>query len=157
MEELRVEPRAGAAPGPSHDGVRTREHTATICGVPTRFVLSAYSNRTLVLVTQTSGMGTLVRRRPPWSRARALLTCPLRAQIHAQADNSINASSGTYTTRVLLGRRDDEVLEVYARTLVELIGKKSPESRPLLLSISIKEHSKELFREVMRIVVEQWP
>ena len=40
-------------------------------------------------------------------------------QIHAECDNPLDASSGSYTTRVLLGRRDDEILEVYARTLVK--------------------------------------
>lgn len=42
-----------------------------------------------------------------------------RTQIHAECDNPLDASSGSYTTRVLLGRRDDEILEVYARTLVK--------------------------------------
>ena len=40
---------------------RTREHEAEICGVPTRFVLTAYANRISVIVTQTQNMGTLVR------------------------------------------------------------------------------------------------
>ena len=38
----------------------SRAHAATVCGVPTRFVLTAYSNRTFVIVTQTEHMGTLV-------------------------------------------------------------------------------------------------
>ena len=42
--------------------------------------------------------------------------------------------------------------QVYARTLVELIGKQSAAmaALPLLLSISITQHSPEMFRGVLR-------
>ena len=59
-----------------------------------------------------------------------------RTQIHAECDNPLDASSGSYTTRVLLGRRDDEILEVYARTLVEQWSKcplRTARARPLRL------------------------
>ena len=41
---------------------------------------------------------------------------------------------------------------MYARTLVELIGKQSPTmaAMPLLLGISITKHSPEMFRGVLR-------
>ena len=55
---------------------------------------------------------------------------------------------------MLVGRRDDEVLEAYARTMVELIHKRKPDAGPLLLAISIQEHSNELFRAVMQQVEE---
>ena len=58
---------------------------------------------------------------------------------------------------MLLGRRDDEVLDVYARTLVELISKRKPDAGPLLLAISIREHSPEMFRAVMRECEEHAP
>jgi hypothetical protein len=180
MDDELLAPGATRGESSAEGLVRTCVHEADVCGVPTRFVLSAYTNRNLVLVTQTDGMGTLVRAararlfEPP-QRARenayrqrtphaslTLVSLPPRMphhpprarQIHAQADNPIDASSGSYSTRVLLGKRDDEVLEVYARTLVELIGKKCPKPNPLLLSISIKEHSQEAFREIMRHVME---
>jgi hypothetical protein len=44
----------------------------------------------------------------------------------------------------MVGRRDDEALEAYARTMVELITKRKPDAGPLLLAISIKEHSHEV-------------
>ena len=75
-------------------------------------------------------------------------------QIHAQADNPIDAANTCYSTRVLLGRRDDEHLEVYARTLIEMISKRVPDAGPLLLSISIREHSSEMFRAVLREIDE---
>ena len=55
-----------------------------------------------------------------------------RTQIHAECDNPLDASSGSYTTRVLLGRRDDEILEVYARTLVEQRGQSAAFAPPEL-------------------------
>ena len=39
--------------------------------------------------------------------------------------------------------------------MVELIHKRAPDAGPLLLAISIKEHTNELFREVMKWVEEQ--
>ena len=45
--------------------------------------------------------------------------------------------------------------QVYARTLVELISRRAPTAGPLLLAISIREHSSEMFRGVMRVCEEQ--
>lgn len=75
-------------------------------------------------------------------------------QIAAQADNPLDAANSSYTTRVLMGRRDDEHLEVYARTLIEMICKRSPDAGPLLLSISIREHSSDMFRGVLKEIDE---
>ena len=40
--------------------VRAVAHESVVCEVPTRFVISAYSNRVMVVVTQADNMGTLV-------------------------------------------------------------------------------------------------
>ena len=40
--------------------MRTLAHQSVVCEVPTRFVISAYSNRVMVVVTQADNMGTLV-------------------------------------------------------------------------------------------------
>ena len=112
----------------------TRSFEVTLCGARTHFVLTAYTNRIFVVVTQTPNLGTLIA---------------------ACADNPLSAAGTSYSTRVLLGRRDDEALEAYARAMVELIHKRAPDAGPLLLAISIKEHSNELFRAVMKQVEEQ--
>ena len=72
----------------------------------------------------------------------------------AAADDPLNPTGTSYSTRILVGRRDDEALEAYARTMVELITKRAPNAGPLLLAISIKEHSSEVFRSVMQQVEE---
>ena len=114
-------------------GPRTATHEAVCCGVPTRFVLTVYTNRIMVVVTQTSNMGTLLM---------------------ASADDPLNPTSNAFSVRVLLGRRDDEMLEAYARSMVELIWRRAPDSGPLLLAISIREHSPDMFRAVLREVEE---
>ena len=77
-----------------------------------------------------------------------------RTQVQAELDNPIDPSSSSFSTRVLIGRRDDEMLEVYARTLMELIASTAPTTGPLLLGINIREHSQEAFRLVMRLIDE---
>lgn len=112
---------------------RSSTHEVVVCGIPTRFVLTAYTNRIMVVVTQTQNMGTLIL---------------------ASADNPLDPTSRAFTTRVLVGKRDDEALEAYARTLIELISQRKPDAGSLLLCISIREHSHEMFRSVMREVEE---
>lgn len=43
----------------------TREHEAVVCGVPTKFILTKYTNRLFVVATQADNLGTLVRMREP--------------------------------------------------------------------------------------------
>ena len=122
-------PTPGGAAGPAHAA-----HDVEICGVPTKIALTAYSNRVFVVVTQTDNLGTLIA---------------------AERDLAIDPTCTCYSTRVLLGRRDDETLEVYARTMVELVAKRfATDAPPLLLAISIKEHSPETFKAVMKFVEE---
>ena len=40
--------------------MRTLAHQGVVCEVPTRFVISAYSDRVMIVVTQADNMGTLV-------------------------------------------------------------------------------------------------
>ena len=75
-------------------------------------------------------------------------------QVLAQADSPLDPANGSFSTRILLGKRDDEVLEVYARTLIELICRRSSGVSSLLLSISIREHSNDMFRAVVREIEE---
>lgn len=111
----------------------TRAHDAIICGVPTHFVLTRYSNRIMVVASQTDNMGTIIT---------------------AHADNFVDAVHSSYSTRVLIGKRDDPHLEAYARTLVEMICKRAPDAPPLLLCISIREHSKQMFHSILREIDE---
>ena len=60
----------------------------------------------------------------------------------------------TYHTRTLLGKRDDPMLDVYARRIVNDI---SDTERPLLLGICLKSHDEEdaaLFESIITKVDE---
>lgn len=140
---------------------RTKSFEATIGGVRTHFVLTAYTNRIFVIVTQTQNMGTLVRGLANGLQSHGIIFILTKrvavcaaAQIMACADDPLNPNGTSFSTRVIVGRRDDEALEAYARTMVELICKRSPDAGPLLLSISIQEHSNEVFHAIMRQIEE---
>jgi len=78
--------------GKEPTGPPSRSLEVDIGGVPTKLMASGYSNRIFVVVTQRDNFGTLIQ---------------------ATRDDAVEASGpGCYTTRVLLGRRDDEALEV---------------------------------------------
>ena len=51
---------AEVSPPRTRADMRTLAHQSVVCEVPTRFVISAYSNRVMVVVTQADNMGTLV-------------------------------------------------------------------------------------------------
>jgi proteasome assembly chaperone 3 len=73
-------------------------------------------------------------------------------QISAKSDDSVTrpGAAPSFDVNVLLGRRDDPLLLIYARQLVEAISKSS--SRPLLLSISLRERDPATFEKVMEWV-----
>jgi len=74
----------------------------------------------------------------------------------AWAEENVGGSSGSYTyeTRTLIGKRDDPVLGVYARRLMESIVMSGSE-KTLLLAICIVEEGKtpEVFHEVIEAVM----
>lgn len=90
MSSLLLE--SAPAPQPRAAGPSSATLEVEIGGRPTKLMLSAYSNRILAIVTQRENLGTL---------------------IHAFREDAVDAAGpGCYGTRVLLGRRDEETLEV---------------------------------------------
>ena len=57
-----------------------------------------------------------------------------------------------YTVKVVFGRRDDPLLLVYARQLVEQASKTA--DVPLLLAISLKDRSSSTFQAVMNMLLK---
>lgn len=55
-----------------------------------------------------------------------------------------------YTISTLIGKRDSEILNVYARQIIELVG--SASSKPVLLGIALVDESKSTFRTIMDIL-----
>mmetsp|Transcript_7096 Transcript_7096/g.10591 ORF Transcript_7096/g.10591 Transcript_7096/m.10591 type:complete len:133 (-) Transcript_7096:26-424(-) len=102
----------------------------TTNGVTTKVVVSSYSDRHFVLVTQIDKVGTLIT-----------------AQSLVSPDGSV-----VYDLATVFGRRDDPLLDVYARQIIERISKHS--KHPLILGISLKEDGRDsvIFQEVLRTI-----
>ena len=101
---------------------------AEVRGVKTHISVAHHANRIFLIISQDGNIGTLV---------------------HAQKDNPVeHGQTGTFSAKVLLGRRDADIVEVYARTLIELVSKRL--DVPLLLGISLKDESPEMFRAILK-------
>lgn len=55
----------------------------------------------------------------------------------------------SYSVKALLGKKNPE-WKVYARRLIEITSRKS--AKQLLLALSLKETSPQIFREVMKVI-----
>ena len=110
----------------------TLQAAASIDGVHTEVVSTAFSDRVFVVVTQLGKVGNL-----------------LSACVERGADGE-----DIYSVSTLLGRRDDPTLAVYARQLAQRMADADCR-KPLLLGIALaprKEPSPETFRAVMELV-----
>jgi proteasome assembly chaperone 3 len=99
--------------------------------IRTDIVCTTYSDRHFVVVSQIKKFGTLIN---AWATERA---------------------DGTkmYDMQTLLGRRDDPLLNVYARQLIERIAAAS--NKPLLLAISLCPDGRdtETFQAILNEIV----
>lgn len=57
-----------------------------------------------------------------------------------------------YTINTLIGKRDDPVLTIYARQVIELIGNTS--SKPILLAVALVDDSKETLKAILEILAK---
>ncbi|KAL2636214.1 hypothetical protein R1flu_007693 [Riccia fluitans] len=110
--------------------VKSKRATADIQGVQTELVLSGYDDSILVLVTQIGKMGTL---------------------LHAKKEE-IYGGTPTFSVNVLMGKRDEPLLQACARQVIEDISN-SGGSRPLVLSLGLKDHSPETLKRVVQLIV----
>jgi hypothetical protein len=102
-------------------------------GVKTSVTVSSFEDRHFVVITQTDNFGTL---------------------LSAWAEDKLDGLSKTYNSTVLLGKRDDELLNVFAQQIVQKISHTS--DKPLLLSIALSEEGREVgaFRQIMETIEE---
>jgi proteasome assembly chaperone 3 len=101
-------------------------------GLATEILCTSFDDRLCVLITQINKVGSLLT---------------------AWADSK---SDGGYLYHIdtILGRRDDPLLTIYARQIVEKITPHT--KKPVLLGISLKEEgrSREHFQLIMNKVLE---
>ena len=114
--------------------------SSLVCnGVPTDLMVQLYSDRIFVSITQVGKMGTL-------------LTGSYSTNPHNDRKS--------YDVDVLLGKRDDPLLSIYCRQLVEKCAEVDKvQGRPVLLSVGLKEEGRdsgtfaELLNEVLKMFV----
>lgn len=118
-----------ASASPAGFPVRTKLFTRDIDGVATTFSYSMYMDQTLMFVTQTGTAGTMIA---------------------ATQDAAFDGST-TYSTAVVLGKRDEPLLQLCARQIVELAGA-AGYKKPMLIGLGFKQHSMQLVKQVMQAI-----
>ncbi|KAG6522834.1 hypothetical protein ZIOFF_019989 [Zingiber officinale] len=100
---------------------------------PTRFPVThkSVSLDIKVIVTQIGCMGTI---------------------LHARKEESVSTEP-TFSVSVIFGKRDEPWLLACGRQLIEHISC-SGSSRPLVLSLGLKDHSPETLKEIIVAVIE---
>ncbi|XP_012081433.1 uncharacterized protein LOC105641481 isoform X2 [Jatropha curcas] len=102
-----------------------------IKGNKTDIVICSYDDHFFVIATQIGTMGTI---------------------LHARKEEGVSINS-TYSVSVIFGKRDEAMLVACARQLIEHISN-SGSSRPLVLSLGLKDHSMETVKEIVSAIVE---
>ena len=59
-----------------------------------------------------------------------------------------NEMDRNYSIRTLFGKRDEEILEIYARQIIQA----QTSLKPLLLSIALKDYSGKTMRDILSII-----
>lgn len=111
---------------------KSSTQSVEVDGIKTDIVCSTFSDYFFVVVTQIDKFGTI-----------------LKAESAEKADGG-----AIYSVNTLLGRRDDPLLTIYARQLIERISQFS--KKPLVLSISLQEEGrgKEHFEAIVNSVLQ---
>ncbi|GLC35635.1 hypothetical protein PLESTB_000185700 [Pleodorina starrii] len=121
---------AAEAPGaPSGFPVRNRIFARLINGVTTNFVWNLYLDHLLLIITQIGTVGTV---------------------ISARQDATFDGRT-TFSTSVVLGKRDDPPLELAARQLVQALGELG-HSKPITLCLGLRELTPPAVRELVAAV-----
>ncbi|GMI43414.1 hypothetical protein TrCOL_g120 [Triparma columacea] len=104
--------------------------------IPTSLTVQLFTDRVLVSVNQLGKIGSVLA---------------------ANVDVSPANNKKTYNVEIMMGRRDDPLLEIYARQLIEKCCVMDAQiMRPLMLTISLKEEGRdtESFQAVLNKLLE---
>jgi len=112
--------------------VKTKLYSRSICGTPTDFSFSAYDDHLLLIITQLGTSGTVIA---------------------ASTDTAFNSSTPTYSTSVLMGKRDEPLLTICARRIMEAAGQAGC-MRPMIICLGLRSHTPDALREVCTAVGE---
>eukprot|EP00747_Dinoflagellata_sp_TGD_P168306 gnl/TRDRNA2_/TRDRNA2_194379_c0_seq1.p1 gnl/TRDRNA2_/TRDRNA2_194379_c0~~gnl/TRDRNA2_/TRDRNA2_194379_c0_seq1.p1 ORF type:complete len:161 (+),score=28.69 gnl/TRDRNA2_/TRDRNA2_194379_c0_seq1:68-550(+) len=133
MMDPGMNPDAGMPRRPQPKGPQSLQFQADIGGVATDFVVTDFGSRLFVVITQNAKLGSL---------------------IEASALQQLEDGERTFEVRVLFGDRRQEHYRAYARALIELVSDRSA-NKSVLLGIQLKEHSPQVFREILNQLKER--
>ncbi|XP_072027737.1 proteasome assembly chaperone 3-like [Amphiura filiformis] len=111
---------------------RTKQGAAIIDGIHTDIVCTAFDDQTLLVITQYQKLGTLV-------------------QVTRDADLPEDRNTN-FTSKVLLGK-DEPLTHVYATNIASKVCN-TPNSKPLLLAMSLKQHSPAILKTLQDLIME---
>ncbi|KAK9795490.1 hypothetical protein WJX73_005356 [Symbiochloris irregularis] len=100
----------------------------------TSFLICTYADYILVIVSQTGSVGTLLR---------------------AKSVSSFGGDN-TFMVDILFGQRTEQWHEVCARQLMEQLSHAGI-SRPLLLSLALQRMEVSSLREIVRLIMSNFP
>ncbi|XP_014498911.2 uncharacterized protein LOC106759996 isoform X2 [Vigna radiata var. radiata] len=104
---------------------------ACASGNETEIIISRYEDHFLVIATQIGTMGTIV---------------------YARKEEGVSINP-TFNVSVIFGKRDEPMLVACARQLIEQMSL-SGSSRPLVLSLGLKDHSVETLKGIVSAVTD---
>ncbi|KAJ4773497.1 Proteasome assembly chaperone 3 [Rhynchospora pubera] len=111
---------------PTQFPVSHKSFSLNIKGNKTDIVICKYDDSFMVMATQIGCMGTI---------------------LHARKEESVSTDP-TFHVAVIFGKRDEPFLVACARQLIEHISSYGS-TRPLVLSLGLKDHSPIIFEEHM--------
>ncbi|KAB1209168.1 Proteasome assembly chaperone 3 [Morella rubra] len=114
-----------------------------IKGNKTDVVLCSYDDHFLVIASQIGAMGTILHAR---------LSFEICLFLHPRKEEGVSIEP-TFNVSAIFGKRDEPMLLACARQLIEQISI-SGSSRPLVLSLGLKDHSAETLKGIVSAVTE---
>ncbi|KAJ0551113.1 putative proteasome assembly chaperone 3 [Helianthus annuus] len=111
--------------------VRHKKFSVNIQESKIDIVICSYDDQFLVIATQIGTMGTIM---------------------HARKEEGM-LNNPTFNVSVIFGKRDEPMLLACARQLIEHISN-SGSSKPLTLSLGLKDHSTETLKGIVSAVIE---
>ncbi len=135
-------------------GLRTRGFRRLVQGVPTDFHLTSYADRVLLVVTQLGSVGTVIE--ASVDSAAGGGAAAAAALAHPQGGGAESQGGPTYTTSVLLGRRDEPLLQLCARQIVQQ-AQRAGCAKPILVCLGLSKEasgSVAAVKEVVRHVAQ---
>ncbi|GMH73732.1 hypothetical protein TrST_g13788 [Triparma strigata] len=107
--------------------------------IPISITVHLFPDRTLITISQLPAFGTI---------------------LVSSITHSASSNKSTYNVTVLLGRRDDDILSVYCRQIIEKVSTfddSVKSGKPIMFMIGLKEEGKrrgafvEISNEVLRL------